>query len=62
PGGGGHPTPQIGIPPEVGVFLADLFMALMLLGPLVFWVVVPLSKWAVVKKRRRTKKAEAEAE
>lgn len=49
-----HPAP-LGIPTDVGIFLADLSMALMLLGPLVWWVVVPLAKWAVVKNRRAKK-------
>ncbi|MDY7081569.1 MAG: hypothetical protein SXQ77_03985 [Halobacteria archaeon] len=53
--------PDIGIPPDLGVFLADLFMALMILGPIVFWVAVPLAKWVVVKRRRKVK-AEASAE
>jgi hypothetical protein len=50
--------PAIGISQEVGVFLADLSMALMVLGPLVFWIAVPVAKWAVVKRRRQLKAAE----
>lgn len=50
--------PDIGIPLDVGLFLADFFMALMLLGPLVFWVIIPIVKWAIVRRRRRIKSAE----
>lgn len=53
---------EIGIPPDLGVFLADLFLALMIVGPLVFWVVLPLAKWGVVRRRRRLKAGEGEAE
>ncbi|MDY6776326.1 MAG: hypothetical protein SV253_09710 [Halobacteria archaeon] len=40
--------PTIGIPHDLGVFFADVSMAVMLLGPLVFWVVVPLLKSVVL--------------
>lgn len=50
----------IGIPRQIGLVLADLFLALMIVGPLVFWVVVPLAKWVVVRRRRKLKTTEAE--
>lgn len=52
-----HP-PAIGISHQAGVFLADLAMALMIVGPIVFWIALPLAKWAVVKRRRRVKATE----
>ncbi|MFB6282406.1 MAG: hypothetical protein ABEK59_00525 [Halobacteria archaeon] len=49
-----HP-PKLGIPHQAGVFFADLFFALMILGPLVWWIVIPTAKWVVVKHRRAQK-------
>lgn len=52
----------IGVPQGVGILLSDLSLALMVVGPLVFWVVLPLAKWSVVRRRRRVKAGEAESE
>lgn len=47
--------PPLGISPDLGVFLADLSMALTFVGPIVFWIAVPFAKWAVVAHRRSVK-------
>ncbi len=46
---------HIGIPTDIGLFLADLSLALMILGPITWWIVVPIAKWTVTKQRRKTK-------
>lgn len=46
---------NIGIPIDIGLFLADLSLALMILGPITWWIVVPLAKWMIIKQRRKTR-------
>ena len=47
--------PAIGIPKGIGVLLADIFFAVMIIGPIVWWIVIPTAKWVVVKHRRHVK-------
>lgn len=52
---GTHP-PALGISKQAGVLFADLSMTLMILGPVVFWIAVPIAKAAVVSHRRAEKR------
>ncbi len=48
-----EPNVHLGISDSMGVMVADIAMVLMVLGPIVFWIIVPLAKYGVVRRRRR---------